>query len=87
MRTLTLTLTEAAAYREWSMPIMRFVVSFTTHVGYQSVGEPMNVARFRCEGEAVAYAMFAYSKFPSPRADAVRVYHVTKGRKYIYRAG
>jgi len=45
------------------------------------------VARFVCQGEATAYAMFAYTQFPAREPGHVRVYEVWKGKKKLYRAG
>jgi len=69
----------------------RFKVYFTVHDTTRplcpQIGDAFLVARFRCQGEAMAYATFAFSKFPSPHRDLARVYHVVKNDKVVFRAG
>jgi len=74
------------------MPTMPFVVGYLNyppsdlpHGGLPDPFEP--VARFRSEGEANAYAQWAYVAFPAPQRGHVRVYEIYKGKRKLRRIG
>ncbi len=64
-----------------------YKVSFIQYTSRDGMQPTEMVARFRSEGEAIAYAILAHKQFPSPHPGGIRRYIVEKRRNRIYTAG